>query len=52
MLFWSLMLLVLATIAGILGFAGGTPESSHSARVLFYLFCAGFTASVVLNVIG
>jgi uncharacterized membrane protein YtjA (UPF0391 family) len=47
MLRWSLGLLLLAVIAALFGFGGLATTSAGIARVLFYLFAAGFLVSLV-----
>jgi uncharacterized membrane protein YtjA (UPF0391 family) len=49
MLYWTLMFLIVALIAGALGFGGIASASAGIARVLFFLFLVGFVVTLLLN---
>jgi uncharacterized membrane protein YtjA (UPF0391 family) len=50
MLYWTLMFLVVALIAGALGFGGIASAASGIARVLFFLFLVAFVVTLVLQI--
>jgi uncharacterized membrane protein YtjA (UPF0391 family) len=52
MLYWTLILLIVAVIAGALGFGGVAATSARIARVLFGIFLALFFVSLVLQLLG
>ena len=45
MLYWSLMFLVVALIAGVLGFGGISVAAAGIARVLFFVFLVIFVVA-------
>jgi uncharacterized membrane protein YtjA (UPF0391 family) len=47
MLRWALIFLVVALLAGVLGFAGIMVSAAGIAKLLFYLFVALFVISLV-----
>lgn len=49
MMIWVLGFLILALIAGILGFGGIAAQGSSLARLCFLVFLAGFLISGVLG---
>jgi len=49
MLYWTLMFLIVALIAGALGFGGIASASAGIARVLFFLFLVGFVVTLLLQ---
>lgn len=49
MLQWTLMFLVLALIAGALGYTGIAGESMSIARILFFIFLVIFIVGLLLN---
>jgi uncharacterized membrane protein YtjA (UPF0391 family) len=49
MLYWSLMFLVVALIAGLLGFRGAAGVATSIAQVLFGLFLIIFLVSLFLG---
>ncbi len=51
MLRWSLTFLVLALIAGLLGFTGLAGDAMYIAKVLFYIFIIIFVVSLLYNVV-
>jgi len=52
MLRWALAFLVLALIAGVLGFTGVAGESMLIARVLFFVFIVIFVAGLIYSLIS
>jgi uncharacterized membrane protein YtjA (UPF0391 family) len=51
MLGWILTFLLLAVVAGALGFGGVASASAGIANVLFYLFLIGLVVSLVMYLI-
>jgi uncharacterized membrane protein YtjA (UPF0391 family) len=51
MLRWALTFLVLALIAGLLGFTGIAGDAMYIARVLFYIFIVIFLVSLIYGLI-
>ena len=51
MLRWSLAFLVLALIAGVLGFTGIAGESMYIARILFYICVVIFLVGLVCSLV-
>lgn len=49
MLHWALMFLIIALIAGVLGFGGVYVAAEGIARVLFFLFIVMFLVSLVVG---
>jgi uncharacterized membrane protein YtjA (UPF0391 family) len=47
MLYWSLAFLVIALIAGVLGFGGISVAAAGIARVLFFVFLVVFVLSLI-----
>lgn len=52
MLRWALGFLVLALIAGLLGFTGIAGESMAIARILFFVFLIIFVVGLVVNLVS
>lgn len=52
MLQWTLIFLVVALVAGLLGFGGLASASAGIARILFGLFLILFIASLIMQLIG
>jgi uncharacterized membrane protein YtjA (UPF0391 family) len=52
MLYWTLVFLVIALIAGALGFGGVAATSAGIARLLFGVFLILFVVSAVLQIFG
>jgi uncharacterized membrane protein YtjA (UPF0391 family) len=52
MLYWTLIFLVIALIAGALGFGGVASTSAGIARVLFGLFLILFVISALVQLLG
>jgi uncharacterized membrane protein YtjA (UPF0391 family) len=50
MLGWALTFLLVAVVAGVLGFGGIAIASVEIARVLFFLFLVGFLVTLLLYV--
>lgn len=51
MLRWALMFLILALIAGVLGFTGIAGNAMYIARVLFFIFIVVFVAGLLYSLI-
>jgi uncharacterized membrane protein YtjA (UPF0391 family) len=51
MLRWALAFLVMALIAGLLGFTGIAGESMHIARILCYVFLVLFAVGLVYSLV-
>ena len=51
MLQWALTFLVLALIAGLLGFTGIAGDAMCIARILFYIFIVVFLVSLIYSLI-
>ena len=49
LLHWSMIFLVLALVAAVLGFGGIAQESAGIAKILFILFLVIFVVSFFLN---
>ncbi len=49
MLYYSLVFLVLALIAGVLGFGGIAGTSIGIAKILFFVFLAALVISALIN---
>jgi len=49
MLYYSLLFLVIALIAGFLGFGGVAFAAAGIAKILFFVFLAVFVASLMLH---
>ncbi|MEJ1157488.1 DUF1328 domain-containing protein [Prosthecomicrobium sp. N25] len=52
MLYWTLVFLVIALIAGALGFGGIANASAGIARILFGIFIVLFVVTLVFGLIG
>jgi len=52
MLYWTLIFLVIALIAGALGFGGLAATSAGIARILFGVFLVLFVVSLLIQVLG
>ena len=52
MLYWTLVFLVVALVAGALGFGGVAATSAGIARTLFAIFLILFLVSAVIQVFG
>jgi len=52
MLGWALTFLLVAVIAGVLGFGGVAVVSVEIARVLFFIFLVGFLVTLILHLFG
>ncbi len=51
MLYWTLIFLVIALVAGLFGFGGIASASAGIAKVLFAIFLVLFLVSLVFGVI-
>lgn len=51
MLRWSLAFLVLALVAGLLGFTGIAGESMYIARILFVIFLVVFVVGLIVSLV-
>ena len=51
MLRWALIFLVVALLAGVLGFAGIMVAAAGIAKLLFYLFLVLFVISLVMGLL-
>jgi uncharacterized membrane protein YtjA (UPF0391 family) len=51
MLRWALIFLVVAVLAGVLGFAGIMVAAAGIAKLMFYLFLAMFAISLVVGLL-
>lgn len=51
MLRWALVFLVLALIAGVLGFTSVAGQSMYIARILFFVFLVIFLAGLVYSMV-
>jgi uncharacterized membrane protein YtjA (UPF0391 family) len=49
MLMWTLIFLVIALVAGALGFSGVSFAAAGIARVLFLIFVIGFVVALILG---
>jgi len=50
MLYWTLIFLVIAIMAGLLGFGAVAFAAAGIAKILFFLFLVAFVVSLVLHV--
>jgi len=49
MLYWALVFLVVALVAGALGFGGIASASAGIAQILFFIFLVLFAASLIMG---
>ncbi|WP_116132074.1 DUF1328 domain-containing protein [Tropicimonas sp. IMCC34043] len=52
MLTWIIIFLVIALIAGVLGFGGVATTSAGIARILFFVFLVLFIGSLIMHLLG
>ena len=52
MLGWALTFLLVALIAGFMGFGGVAAASAGIAQVLFFIFLVGFLITLVMYLVG
>ena len=50
MLYWTLIFLVIAIMAGLLGFGAVAFAAAGIAKILFFLFLVAFVVSLALHV--
>lgn len=50
MLYWALMFLIVAIVAGLLGFGAVAFAAAGIAKILFFLFLIAFVVSLVMHV--
>ena len=51
MLYWALIFLLAALVAGLLGFGGVASTSLGIAQILFFVFLVMFVVSLIVNVL-
>jgi uncharacterized membrane protein YtjA (UPF0391 family) len=51
MLRWSFAFLILALVAGLLGFTGIAGESMYIARILFVVFVVVFAVGLIISLV-
>jgi len=51
MLRWALIFLVLALVAGLLGFTGVAGQSMYIAKILFFVFLVIFVVSLLYSLL-
>jgi len=51
MLYWALIFLVVALVAGLLGFGGVASTSMGIAQILFFIFLVLFLVMLVANLL-
>jgi len=51
MLYWTLIFLVIALVAGLFGFGGIASASAGIAKILFAIFLVLFLVSLVIGVV-
>jgi uncharacterized membrane protein YtjA (UPF0391 family) len=51
MLYWTLIFLVIALVAGLFGFGGIASASAGIAKILFAIFLVLFIASLIFGVV-
>ena len=49
MLYWALVMLVIAIVAGVLGFGMVSFAAAGIAKILFFLFLIGFVVSLFMH---
>jgi uncharacterized membrane protein YtjA (UPF0391 family) len=49
MLYWAVVFLVVALIAGVLGFGGVAVAAAGMAKILFYIFLVVFLVTLVMG---
>lgn len=52
MLYWALVFLIIAVIAGAFGFRGVESTATQIAKVLFFLFLVIFVVLLLFNILG
>ncbi len=51
MLRWALVFLVLALVAGLLGFTGVAGDSMYIAKILFFIFLVVFVVGLIWSLV-
>jgi uncharacterized membrane protein YtjA (UPF0391 family) len=51
MLYWALIFLVIALVAGAFGFRGVASTATGFAKILFVIFLVLFLVSIVMNMV-
>ena len=51
MLYWTLMFLIVALVAGLLGFGAIAFAAAEVAKILFFVFLVLFLVSLLTNVV-
>lgn len=51
MLKWAIIFFVISLIAGFFGFTGVASASSGIAKILFYIFLAGFILTLLIYIL-
>jgi uncharacterized membrane protein YtjA (UPF0391 family) len=52
MLYWALVFLVIALVAGLLGFGGVATAASGIAQVLFFVFVVVFVIALIMGLLS
>jgi len=52
MLYWALIFLIIALVAGDLGFGGIAGAATEIARILFFIFLVLFFISAIRHLLG
>lgn len=52
MLYWALLFLVVALIAGVFGFGGIASASAGIAQILFFIFLVLFVVALIARAVG
>jgi uncharacterized membrane protein YtjA (UPF0391 family) len=52
MIQWAVIFLIVAIVAAVFGFGGIAAGAASIAKILFYLFLAGFVIMLVLGVVA
>ena len=52
MLRWALIFLVIALVAGVLGFTGVYIAAASIAKILFYIFVVLFLVSLIMHLVS
>ena len=52
MLYWALMFLIIAILAGVLGFGGIAFAAAGIAKILFFIFLVAFAVMLLSGLLG